>query len=674
MKKPAFIISLVFLVSCLAVAIFSSWSMTRRTSQVTPISRDFVPHELLVKLKEDRIGDLLQNRGLVQNVFNQLQGRIKTYLKEEKDILEWDPAVLKNRSFHADPYLFWIRVPEGIDLEYAIARLKLDPNVEYIEKNGLVRIDTDDPLFEEQWGLKNDTYSGRDIHAEDAWTISTGSSEVVVAVLDTGIDYNHIDFQGNMWTNPNEVSDGQDNDHNGFVDDLGGWNFYSGNNDYLDNNNEEYDYEEEQCVPQDIYHGTHVSGIIGAVANNEIGISGVCWNVKIMPLKTHDACGYASDADLINALDYATNNGAFLSSNSYSGDDENLSFKAAIARAQNKNRLFIAAAGNSSTGGKDIDIDKYKRYPVCYEYANIIGVLATENDDSRRNTSNYGSNSVDVGAPGADILSTKLGDGYQLHSGTSMATPFVAGTAALALGICPGLTSVRLKDLITDEADVVYNLIDKCVADGRLNAYKVLNAIEGSVSPTAPSNLIAYPKAWGLIEVRWNDNSNNEVGFEIQRKNEYQTAYLHHNSKDINSTSFAYFQDPIDTTQQRTYTYRVRTSNKAGISSFSNSYSATVHYTVPDAPIDLDGQSPTLEQNVNISWINQADNALYTFVERRIPDETDWEVIATLSYDDNAYSDNYALAGHTYEYRVRAGNPLGYSSYSNIISIEVIEW
>jgi len=220
----------------------------------------------------------------------------------------------------------------------------------------------------------------------------------------------------------------------------------------------------------------------------------------------------------------------------------------------------------------------------------------------------------------------------------------------------------------------VSGLNNKCVSDGRLNAYNVLNALGGATSPTTPSNLTAYPKSWTRIEVRWNDNSNNEQGFEIQRKDQYQSAFLHENSKDINSTSYAYFQDIIDPTLQKTYTYRVRAANKAGISSFSNTYSASIPYAVPEAPTDLNGQSPVLEYAVNFYWTNHAVNALYNYLERRIPGETDWEVIAILAYNADFYMDNDAHAGRTYEYRVRAGNPLGYSSYSNVVAIEVIEW
>jgi subtilisin family serine protease len=656
MKKLIFVFFLVVGV-CSIILLISSSSRAAGMLQAEKVQQNFVPHELLVKFKEDAVGDLTQNKRQVQNVLDQVQGKIKTYLNEEKDTFDWDPAVFRNRSFHADPYLFHIRIPDGIDLEYAIARLKINPIVEYVEKNGLHRALTDDPLYDQQWALYNSS-NRCDIHAEEAWAISTGNSDIVVAVLDSGIIRNHEDLQANIWTNPNETSDSQDNDQNGFVDDIYGWDFVSNDADNTDD-----------WYPP--YHGTHVAGIIGAESNNDKGIRGVCWDVKIMALKVLDDGGHVTDARTINAIDYATQNGAFLTNNSYGGGEYSSSVKAAITRAQNRNRLFVAGAGNNSYPGNNNDEEPF--YSASYDNANIISVLATADDDDKASFSNYGQNSVDLGAPGVDIISTIL-NGYHSDQGTSQAAPHVIGTAALALGVCPGLTYGRLKDLIIDGADYVSALNNKCVSEGRLNAYNVLNAITGSTSPSAPSNLVAYAKAWDLIELRWNDNSNNEVGFEIQRKDQYKTAYLHWNSKDINSTAYAYVEDPISTAGQNTYTYRVRVANKAGISSFSNTYSASVPYTVPDAPTNLSGQSPVLEQDVNISWSNHAINAQYVYVERTIYGEDNWQVLATLSFNADAYEDNDAQAGYTYQYRVRAGNPLGYSSYSNTISIEVIEW
>ena len=266
MKKSA-VVFFSFFIVCLIVGLVGSNSKSPGTLQASYDSQNFVPHELLVKLKEDSVGDLAQSKWLVRNIINLVQGKVRTYLNKEKTAFDWDPSIFNNRSFHGDPYLIHVRVPEEIDLDYAISCLKLNPYVEYVEKNGIIHISTNDTYFDQQWGLLNLEYSGRDIHAQDAWTISTGSSEVIVAVLDTGIDYNHIDFQGNLWTNPNEISDDEDNDNNGFVDDLGGWNFVGGNANYLDDNT--YKDTGSSCEPDYyIYHGTHVSGIIGAVGNN----------------------------------------------------------------------------------------------------------------------------------------------------------------------------------------------------------------------------------------------------------------------------------------------------------------------------------------------------------------------------------------------------------------------
>lgn len=515
MKKSP-LITFLFAMPCLMIILITLNSRSLGGLKTNFVPQEFVPHEILFKLREDSVGDMAQNKWLIRNIVDLVQGKVLTYLKEEKNTFDWDPSVFMNRSFHGDPYLIHVRVPNEVDLDYAISRLRSNPYVEYVERNGIVCISTNDPRFDDQWGLLNLEHSGCDIHAQDAWTISTGSSEIIVAVIDTGIDYNHEDLLGNLWTNPNETSDNQDNDHNGFVDDLSGWNFVSGNANYLDDNDETLDPEGEECVPSEVYHGTHVSGIIGAMGNNQKGISGVCWSVKIMPLKALNACGRGATADLINAVDYATNNGAFLSSNSYGSDQESYSFKAAIARAQGKSKLFIAAAGNYSSSGIDLDNpESSKCYPVYYDCDNIIGVLATTNADAKLGMSNYGENSVDLGAPGDYILSTKLGDAYQYHQGTSMAAPHVAGVAALALAISPGLTSERLKDLIIDEADYVFGLENKCVSEGRLNAYNVLSNIGGTTSPSAPSGLVASSVSWSRIEIQWNDNSNNEFGFEI---------------------------------------------------------------------------------------------------------------------------------------------------------------
>lgn len=178
--------------------------------------------------------------------------------------------------------------------------MKTNPYIAYVEKNYIGQLTTEDTYYCQQWALSNQAYSGRDIHAEAAWSITTGSPDIVVAVIDSGVDYDHVDLQGNLWKNPNESvnPNNLDDDLNGFTDDLYGWNFISGNSDISDDHTHNLkvidEYGNVECRPEYTYHGTHVSGIIGAIANNNEGISGVCWNVKIMPIKAFDYCGQTS--------------------------------------------------------------------------------------------------------------------------------------------------------------------------------------------------------------------------------------------------------------------------------------------------------------------------------------------------------------------------------------------
>ncbi len=617
----------------------------------------YVPSEILVKFKEYPTGDIVQSRALIENVINSVQGKIKTFHNNEVYTFNWNPSVFSQRSFIGDPYLFRIKIPEGIDIDYAVSNLKVIPYIEYVEKHGVARMcstEPNDPEFYRQWALQN-------ICAPEAWDISTGNPEVVVAVIDSGVDWSHEDLAADIWTNPNETVNGYDDDGNDLVDDIHGWDFYN-------NDNEPEDFYRLDC--SNPWHGTSVAGIIGAVGDNGEGISGICWNVKIMPVKVWHQCDWPI-ANFINGVDYATMQGAFILSNSWLCANSSAMLEA-IARAGKKSKLFVCASGNDNT-----DIEKIHRWPSFWTLENILSVLGTTDYDNKTQVSNYGKLSVDIGAPGENILTTK-GDPiykYNPFSGTSAAAPHVSGVAALALGVCPGLTSNRLKNLIIQNDDNREALENLCVSGGRVNANKVLDGLGGSYPPNAPSNLVAYPTAWNTIRLVWADNSYNELGFEIQRRDDHQTYFIHDNCADMNSTSMAVFRDEsIDTTEQRTHYYRIRSTNGAGISAFSNTVSASIPYTVPNSPTDLQGQTPTFPPLVEIYWSDIAVNEKYFFVERRISGYGWWEQIATLGGDVNIYNDPDAMPGNTYDYRVRAWNPLGYSGYSNIKTIEVIAY
>ena len=345
-----------------------------------------------------------------------------------------------------------------------IAALERDPRVRYAERNVRFRIsaEPDDPSFGELWGLDNSGqpvnggFTGTpdaDVDAPEAWDVTTGSSEVIVGVIDTGVDYSHPDLAANIWLNEGENcagcrNDGVDNDGNGYVDDWRGWDFLNDDNNPFDDNG----------------HGTHVAGTIGAAGDNGTGVTGVNWNVRIIPLKFLSANGSGDASDAVRALLYATAMGATVTNNSYGGDGYSQAFADAIAAADAQGSVFVAAAGNSFANN-----DASPSYPSSYELPNVISVAATDQNDARAWFSNYGRRSVDLGAPGTNILSTQPGAAYAYLDGTSMAAPHVAGAVALAKAAFPQATGVGLKALLFRTVDANSSLATRTATGGRLN-------------------------------------------------------------------------------------------------------------------------------------------------------------------------------------------------------------
>lgn len=299
--------------------------------------------------------------------------------------------------FNIVPNLKHVKLPEEMSVKNAIINYMSDPNVEYAEPNYIVSITATpkDTYFSQLWGLQNtgQTVNGTagtadaDIDGLEAWDVQTGSSSVVIAVIDTGVDYNHPDLSANIWTNTGETSctDGIDNDGNGYVDDCRGWDFYNNDNNPMDDNS----------------HGTHVAGTIAAVGNNGVGIVGVNWTAKIMPLKFLSGLGSGSTSDAILAIQYANNKGAHIHNNSWSGSGFSQSLKDAIDASS---AVVVAAAGNDGTNNDTTPV-----YPCSYTSSHIICVAATDQNDNLASFSNYGATSVDVGAPGVNIYSAKPG-------------------------------------------------------------------------------------------------------------------------------------------------------------------------------------------------------------------------------------------------------------------------
>jgi subtilisin family serine protease len=323
-----------------------------------------------------------------------------------------------------------------------------------------------------------------------------GSKDIIVAVIDTGVDYKHPDLRANMWFNDAERKGipGEDDDGNGFCDDEYGYDFYSmgrkklhcgqaGGPDPMD----------------DSGHGTHCAGVIGAVADNGIGIAGINWNVRIMPVRFLGDGGGTS-ADGARSIDYAVKNGAHIISASWGGGGESDLVRTAISRANDAGVLFVAAAGNNSENN---DIKAQASYPASYDLPNIISVGASDNQDAPAEFSNYGHRSVHVFAPGVLTLSTfpthlaeeEKSEPYIVYSGTSMATPHVAGIAALLMSARPELVGnpETLKNLLIATSDVQPQLVGKSQSNGRVNAYAALKAPLDKVSINPEWTELSYP-------------------------------------------------------------------------------------------------------------------------------------------------------------------------------------
>ncbi len=350
----------------------------------------------------------------------------------------------------------WVHVAlsEGTNEEAVLKSLRADPRVEHAELNYEVSIYAvpNDPQFSSLWALNNTGQTGgladADIDAPEAWDVQTGGS-VVVAVIDTGVDYTHPDLSANMWSNSGEIAgNGIDDDGNGYIDDIYGYDFANNDGDPMDDNR----------------HGTHVSGTIAAVGDNNIGVVGVSWNAKIMALKFLAANGSGYTDDAVGAVAYAIQMGARIMNNSWGGGGFSQVLRDAISDANDAGILFVAAAGNSAA-----NTDNTVNYPSGYDLPNVISIAATDSSDQIASFSNYGRLTVDMGAPGVSILSTVPNNGYAVLSGTSMATPHVSGAAALLLAENGTLTANDLKALLMGNADAISTLAGVTRAGARLN-------------------------------------------------------------------------------------------------------------------------------------------------------------------------------------------------------------
>lgn len=389
--------------------------------------------EILVKFRAGLSSDT------IEQITNRFNGRIQDEIE-------------------AVPGLVAIHDPDSGDATALSGQYSVLPEVEYAEPNYEISLDqagndvnpvrAKDLRLHRQWALS-------EISVPEAWTRTKGSSEIVVAVLDSGVEYSHVDLVNNIWTRPATMPPYRDQDL-GTVDDVHGYNAVANDGDPFDDNG----------------HGTFCAGIIGAECGTNAGVCGVNWKTQIMPLKFMNAGGFGYVADAIEAINYAIERkraGVNLRviNASWGLNQPSRALEDVIRKAHEAGILFVAASG--STGA---DNDTSQRYPAGYSIENVISVAATDRSDALAEFSNYGTKSVHLAAPGKDILTTALGNDYKQQSGTSMAAAFVSGVAALALSARPGLSVDELRSLLLKSVDPLPGLRGRVMTGGRINAAK----------------------------------------------------------------------------------------------------------------------------------------------------------------------------------------------------------
>jgi len=489
---------------------------------------EYKPGELIVRFKKDK-------------------DKPKT-IKEKQALIDKRGGGKIKKSYKRLSDLHVVELPKNLKVKDALKKYKDSKDILYAEPNyKIYPLSTfpNDPNFSQLWGLHNTGqeypleaggfYYGiedADIDAPEAWDIYTGNQNIVVAVIDTGVNYAHPDLSANMWVNQAELigDPNSDDDNNGYIDDIYGYDFINEDSDPNDDN----------------FHGTHVAGTIGAVGNNNAGITGVCWSVKIMSLKFLDEYGsgdiYGWVGDAIAAINYAVDNGAKVLNNSWGGGPSTYSssLKDAIEDAETAGVLFIVAAGNDAYNN-----EWEHAYPSDYDCDNIISVLATNSTDEKAGFSNYGTVSVDIGAPGEDIFSTfptyrtgaysgleiwygrTFSTHYETIGGTSMATPHVSGACALVWSMYPHLKMSEVRQIVLDSADPLDSLDGLCVTEGRLNLYQAL--------------LRAHP-----LEIEIEDNIADPNG-SVVPEDEITFTITYGNPSPTNSSDPNYFGDADNT-------------------------------------------------------------------------------------------------------------------------------
>lgn len=453
MKKLIKLAVAAFLVSVIVVPI----NIANAEVVGAPISQEHVQDEIIVGFLDN--GSAAENQSIRGNSYNAVS------------------ALSHEKISPRNPNTEVLKIGKGVSVEVAIARLKNQPGVRFVEPNYIVHsLDTsNDPYFTNSslWGMYGSSTSPANqfgSNSASAWANGyVGSSEVVVGIIDEGVQVLHPDLAANRWINPGEIAnDGIDNDNNGYVDDVNGW-------DFVNNDSTIYDGGSTGSLDS---HGTHVSGTIGGVGGNSLGVAGVNWNVKIISTKFLGANG-GSTSNAVRALDYLTSLktrainpvNLIATNNSWGGGGYSQALLDAINRSGDAGMLFVAAAGNSTTNN-----DATASYPSNYVCTTpsrasdcMIAVAAIGSTGGIASFSSYGATTVDLGAPGVGIYSSLPNNTYGSYSGTSMATPHVTGAVALCKSIFPSITAAQIRSAVLSSTASTSSLISKTATGGRLD-------------------------------------------------------------------------------------------------------------------------------------------------------------------------------------------------------------
>lgn len=535
--------------------------------------------------------------------------------------------------------------------------------VDFIEPNRVrtaMGTEPNDPYFSSQWYLSQT--NDADIDAKAAWDTETGSSDVVVAIIDTGADMNHVDLVDNFWVNSNEIpNNGIDDDSNGYIDDINGWNF-------LDDNNNLYPVPDGSGTDFGVNHGTHVAGTVGAAGNNGVGVTGVNWSVSLMILKVLDDEGVGDTFGIAQAVKYAKNNGADVINMSLGAYTAATIEENAVEDAIDAGVIVTAALGNDG-----VSVNSYPIYPACY--SKVLGVAATNSSDNAASFSNYGTDCADISAPGVNIYSTLFEDGsddfdspYGYMSGTSMATPVVSGVAALLKANISTESAKSIKDAIRGSADDVG--LGSGMGTGRVNANAALNALQDSVRPTRPKMIYAWKGKKKKKTIDRNTRTNDQDPYFQWKKGDKSDEiigyYVYWGTKKKADpakkgnfkTGRSFVPNKKLKGDEKVYYLRVKSVNTVGNTSSGLRKFKYIIDTKIDRPVQIDPER--LTDGILVRWFKvEKQHVAGYYVYRWNSAKNKYIRLDKTKITDTYFYDKTAVRGKTYKYKVKAEDDLG---------------